>query len=460
MGFSLWQQCLQRLRDEIPQQQFSQWISPLQADDTGDRVVLFAPNQYVLDSVNRDYLSTIKSVLYNLNPEKLTEVALVVGAKRHIPLPQAQKGIASVIDIRDGVSAENRQQSEDVLFEHHQSFLNPSYTFESFVEGKSNQLARAAAMQVAENPGGAYNPLFLYGGVGLGKTHLMQAVGNLIVSKNKHKKARVLYLHSERFVADMVKALQSNAINEFKRRYRTVDALLIDDIQFFSGKERSQEEFFHTFNALLEGQQQIILTSDRYPKELSGIEERLKSRFGAGLTVAVQPPDLETRVAILMNKAEQSNIELSPEVAFFIAKRIRANVRELEGALKRVIANAHFTGGAITLNFVQEALKDLLALQEKLVSIDNIIKTVSEYYKIKVSELLSKRRSRSVARPRQVAMALCKELTNHSLPEIGDAFGGRDHTTVLHACRLIKQLIETGSDIAEDFSNLVRTLST
>lgn len=460
MGFSLWQQCLQRLRDEIPQQQFSQWISPLQADDTGDRVVLFAPNQYVLDSVNRDYLSTIKSVLYNLSPEKLTEVALVVGAKRHIPLPQAQKGIASVIDIRDGVSAENRQQSEDVLFEHHQSFLNPSYTFESFVEGKSNQLARAAAMQVAENPGGAYNPLFLYGGVGLGKTHLMQAVGNLIVSKNKHKKARVLYLHSERFVADMVKALQSNAINEFKRRYRTVDALLIDDIQFFSGKERSQEEFFHTFNALLEGQQQIILTSDRYPKELSGIEERLKSRFGAGLTVAVQPPDLETRVAILMNKAEQSNIELSPEVAFFIAKRIRANVRELEGALKRVIANAHFTGGAITLNFVQEALKDLLALQEKLVSIDNIIKTVSEYYKIKVSELLSKRRSRSVARPRQVAMALCKELTNHSLPEIGDAFGGRDHTTVLHACRLIKQLIETGSDIAEDFSNLVRTLST
>ncbi len=451
VGFSLWQQCLQRLRDEIPQQQFSQWISPLQADDTGDRVVLFAPNQYVLDSVNRDYLSTIKTVLSNLNPEKLTEVALVVGVKRNVP--QAQIGVtASVVDIRE--------QPEDALFEHHQSFLNPSYTFESFVEGKSNQLARAAAIQVAENPGGAYNPLFLYGGVGLGKTHLMQAVGNLIVSKNKHKKARVLYLHSERFVADMVKALQSNAINEFKRRYRTVDALLIDDIQFFSGKERSQEEFFHTFNALLEGQQQIILTSDRYPKELSGIEERLKSRFGAGLTVAVQPPDLETRVAILMNKAEQSNIELSPEVAFFIAKRIRANVRELEGALKRVIANAHFTGGAITLSFVQEALKDLLALQEKLVSIDNIIKTVSEYYKIKVSELLSKRRSRSVARPRQVAMALCKELTNHSLPEIGDAFGGRDHTTVLHACRLIKQLIETGSDTAEDFSNLVRTLST
>lgn len=454
MGLSLWQQCLQRLRDEIPQQQFSQWISPLQADDTGERVVLFAPNQYVLDSINRDYLKTIKSVLFSLNPEQFTDVALVVGAKRHVPL----QSISHSEDIGASIFAEDKK--DESLFEHHQSYLNPAYTFDSFVEGKSNQLARAAAMQVAENPGGAYNPLFLYGGVGLGKTHLMQAVGNLIVSKNKARKARVLYLHSERFVADMVKALQSNAINEFKRRYRTVDALLIDDIQFFSGKERSQEEFFHTFNALLEGQQQIILTSDRYPKELSGIEERLKSRFGAGLTVAVQPPDLETRVAILMNKAEQSHIELSPEVAFFIAKRIRANVRELEGALKRVIANAHFTGGAITLSFVQEALKDLLALQEKLVSIDNIIKTVSEYYKIKVSELLSKRRSRSVARPRQVAMALCKELTNHSLPEIGDAFGGRDHTTVLHACRLIKQLVETGSDIAEDFSNLVRILST
>lgn len=462
MTSSLWQQCLQRLRDEIPQQQFSQWISPLQADDTGERVVLFAPNQYVLDSVNRDYLKTIESVLSSLNSDKFTEVALVVGAKRPVPIQStSHNGSTSnaTADIREGVSTDNRH-GEAPPFEHHQSYLNPSYTFESFVEGKSNQLARAAAMQVAENPGGAYNPLFLYGGVGLGKTHLMQAVGNLIVNKNKERKARVLYLHSERFVADMVKALQSNAINEFKRRYRTVDALLIDDIQFFSGKERSQEEFFHTFNALLEGQQQIILTSDRYPKELSGIEERLKSRFGAGLTVAVQPPDLETRVAILMNKAEQSHIELSPEVAFFIAKRIRANVRELEGALKRVIANAHFTGGAITLSFVQEALKDLLALQEKLVSIDNIIKTVSEYYKIKVSELLSKRRSRSVARPRQVAMALCKELTNHSLPEIGDAFGGRDHTTVLHACRLIKQLNETGTDIAEDYLNLVRILST
>jgi len=283
-------------------------------------------------------------------------------------------------------------------------------------------------------------------------------VGNLILKQKPNAKA--LYLHSERFVADMVKALQNNAINDFKRYYRSVDALLIDDIQFFAGKERSQEEFFHTFNALLEGQQQIIITSDRYPKEINGIEERLKSRFGSGLTVAVQPPELETRVAILMSKAEQLQIALPPDVAFFIAKRIRSNVRELEGALKRVIANAHFTGSMITLDFVQEALRDLLAIQEKLVSMDNIIKTVAEYYKIKVSELLSKRRSRSVARPRQLAMALCKELTNHSLPEIGESFGGRDHTTVLHACRQVKTLRETGKDISEDYANLIRSLST
>ncbi len=457
MELSLWQQCLQRLREEIPQQQFSQWISPLQVEETEVGVILFAPNQYVLDSVNRDYLPTIESVLSNLNNGRLTQVSLVVGAKRQ-PIIQSSTRENAMEAKGQILSAEDKEAEE--AFSQHQSNLNPNFTFDSFVEGKSNQLARAAARQVAENPGAAYNPLFLYGGVGLGKTHLMHAVGNYILNNNKKRHVKVLYLHSERFVADMVRALQANAINEFKRRYRSVDALLIDDIQFFSGKERSQEEFFHTFNALLEGQQQIILTSDRYPKELSGIEERLKSRFGAGLTVAVQPPELETRVAILMNKAEQSNINLQPEVAFFIAKRIRANVRELEGALKRVIANSHFTGSPITLEFVQEALKDLLALQEKLVSIDNIIKTVAEYYKLKVSELLSKRRTRSVARPRQVAMALCKELTNHSLPEIGDAFGGRDHTTVLHACRLIKELVASGTDIAEDFSNLLRILST
>ncbi len=438
---ALWQQCLQQLRDKIPQRQFSQWISPLQAEERNGEVFLYAPNQYVLDEVKRGYLGAIESDLLTLNSGAATSVTLTVGVTGGAVTSQSVRNEKSVSSLKV-----------------EQSNLNPAFTFDSFVEGKSNQLARAAATQVAENPGGSYNPLFLYGGVGLGKTHLMHAIGNTI--KELKPGATVLYLHSERFVADMVKALQSNSINAFKKRYRSVDALLIDDIQFFSGKERSQEEFFHTFNALLEGQHQIILTSDRYPKELNGIEERLKSRFGAGLTVAVQPPELETRVAILINKAKQSGMDLQPEVAFFIAKRIRANVRELEGALKRVIANSQFTGRSITLDFVQEALKDLLMLQERLVSIDNIIRTVSEYYKIKVSELLSKKRNRSLARPRQLAMSLCKELTNHSLPEIGEAFGGRDHTTVLHACRLIKQLVQENADIAEDFSNLSRILST
>ena len=339
----------------------------------------------------------------------------------------------------------------------HHSSLNTGFTFETFVEGKSNQLALAAARQVAENPGASYNPLFLYGGVGLGKTHLMHAVGNYLVKQNRN--ARIIYLHSERFVADMVKALQLNAINDFKKYYRSVDALLIDDIQFFAGKERSQEEFFHTFNALLEGGQQMILTCDRYPKEISGVEERLKSRFGWGLTVAVEPPELETRVAILMKKAEQHKIELPHDSAFFIAQRIRSNVRELEGALKRVIASAHFMGRKIDIDLIRESLKDLLALQDKQVSIDNIQRTVAEYYKIKVADILSKRRSRSVARPRQIAMALSKELTSHSLPEIGDAYGGRDHTTVLHACRKVKQLMEADGEIRGDYKNLLRSLT-
>ncbi|MDX5332613.1 MAG: chromosomal replication initiator protein DnaA, partial [Gammaproteobacteria bacterium] len=336
--------------------------------------------------------------------------------------------------------------------------LNRNFTFDNFVEGKSNQLARAASLQIAENPGLAYNPLFIYGGVGLGKTHLMHAVGNKILELNPN--AKVVYLHSERFVADMIKALQHNAIEDFKRYYRSVDALLIDDIQFFAGKERSQEEFFHTFNALLESQQQVILTCDRYPKEVDGLEERLKSRFGWGLTVAIEPPELETRVAILQRKAEQAGVDLPSEVAFFMAKRIRSNIRELEGALRRVIANAHFTGRPITLDFAKDALRDLLALQDKLVTIDNIQKTVAEYYKIRVAELLSTRRSRSITRPRQLAMALSKELTNHSLPEIGDAFGGRDHTTVLHACRKIASLREEDNRINEDYTNLLRTLTT
>jgi chromosomal replication initiator protein len=325
------------------------------------------------------------------------------------------------------------------------------------VEGKSNQLARAAAVQVAGNPGRAYNPLFIYGGVGLGKTHLMHAVANQL--KETNSEARLAYVHSERFVGDMVKALQHNTINDFKTAYRSLDCLMIDDIQFFAKKDRSQEEFFHTFNALLEGQQQVILTCDRYPKEVDGLEERLKSRFGWGLTVAIEPPELETCVAILMSKAAMTQVDLPEEVAFFIAKRIRSNVRELEGALRRVVATANFTGRPITLEFTKEALRDLLALQEKLVTIENIQKTVAEYYKIRIADLLSKRRSRSIARPRQVAMALAKELTNHSLPEIGDAFGGRDHTTVLHGCKRVKELRETERRVGEDYMNLLRTLA-
>ena len=435
----LWQQCVQRLKDLIPQQIFNQCIMPLQAEVIGDSFVVFAPNQYVLDQVNQNFSQAIENTISNVSNGNFKKISFSIGGINLVK----QHGSTEVV---------NKEVKERT------TNLNETFTFDNFVEGKSNQLAKAAARQVAENPGGSYNPLFLYGGVGLGKTHLMHAVGNLLIANKPN--AVVVYLHSERFVADMVKALQNNAINEFKRFYRSVDALLIDDIQFFSGKERSQEEFFHTFNALLEGQQQIILTSDRYPKEINGIEERLKSRFGSGLTVAVQPPELETRVAILINKAKQSGVELKHEEAFFIAKRIRSNVRELEGALKRVIANAKFTGAEISLSFVQEALKDLFALQEKLISIDNIMKTAADYYKVKVSDLLSKRRSRSVARPRQMAMALCKELTNHSLPEIGDAFGGRDHTTVLHACRTIKDLKVANVDLGEDFNNLVRILST
>jgi chromosomal replication initiator protein len=337
------------------------------------------------------------------------------------------------------------------------SNLNGAFTFDSFVEGKSNQLALAAAQQVAENPGGSYNPLFIYGGVGLGKTHLMHAVGNAL--RQRKPDAKIVYLHSERFVADMVKALQLKAIDEFKQFYRSVDALLIDDIQFFSGKDRSQEEFFHTYNALLERGQQMILTSDRYPKEIDGVEERLKSRFGWGLTVAVEPPELETRVAILINKAEQVGMDLSRDAAFFIAQRIRSNVRELEGALKRVMAHAQFSGRVIDIDLIRESLKDLLALQDKLVTIDNIQRVVADYYKLKMSDLLSKRRSRSVARPRQIAMALAKELTNYSLPEIGESFGGRDHTTVLHACRKVKELEGSDREVERDLKHLYRTLS-
>jgi chromosomal replication initiator protein len=335
--------------------------------------------------------------------------------------------------------------------------LNADFTFDSFVEGKSNQLARAASIQIGQNPGTAYNPLFIYGGVGLGKTHLMHAVGNIVLATNPN--ARVVYLHSERFVAEMIKALQHNRIDEFKKTYRSVNALLIDDVQFFAGKERSQEEFFHTFNALFESRQQIVLSSDRFPKEVVGLEERLKSRFGWGLTVSIEPPDLETSVAILHSKASLWGVDLPEDVAFFVGRRIRSNIRELEGALRRLVANAQFTGKPISMELAKHALRDMLAAQDKQVSIENIQKIVAEYYKLRTSDMISAKRSRSIARPRQVAMALAKELTKHSLPEIGRAFGGRDHTTVLHATRTIKNLRDSDASIEEDYKNLLRTLT-
>ena len=475
MSVELWQQCVELLRDELPAQQFNTWIRPLQVESVGDDLRVYAPNRFVLDWVNEKYMVRLLELLSERANGLAPSLSLLIGSKRSAaprmatpaaaapavnnapladePLPSDPLAAVTPAPVRP---AERTVQVEGAL--KHTSYLNRTFTFENFVEGKSNQMARAAAWQVADNLKHGYNPLFLYGGVGLGKTHLMHAVGNHLLKKNPN--AKVVYLHSERFVADMVKALQLNAINEFKRFYRSVDALLIDDIQFFAKKERSQEEFFHTFNALLEGGQQVILTSDRYPKEIDGLEERLKSRFGWGLTVAVEPPELETRVAILMKKAEQTKVELPHDAAFFIAQRIRSNVRELEGALKRVIAHSHFTNQPISIELIRESLKDLLALQDKLVSVDNIQRTVAEYYKIKLADLMSKRRSRSVARPRQVAMALAKELTNHSLPEIGDGFGGRDHTTVLHACRKIKEMREIDADIREDYQNLLRSLTT
>lgn len=445
----IWNKCLDQLKEEIPPQQFSTWIRPLQAKELEDLLLLLAPNRFVVDWISERFLNRITELAREFSALASYQVKLEIGTSMKTEKPVV-KPVTAVTNTVAATPASSNFPSN--------TNLNTSFNFDNFVEGKSNQLGRAAASQVAQNPGTAYNPLLLYGGVGLGKTHLMHAVGNIIVEKNPN--AKVLYLHAERFVADMVKALQRNLMNDFKRFYRSVDAILIDDIQFFAGKDRSQEEFFHTFNALFEGDRQIVLSCDSYPKEIKGLEDRLKSRFGWGLSVAIEPPELETRVAILMSKAEQSQIVLPHEVAFFIAKRIQSNVRELEGALKRVIANAHFTGQPITLDFAREALKDLLAIQAKLVSIDNIQKTVAEYYKVKVSDLLSKRRSRFLARARQMAMALAKELTNHSLPEIGEAFGGRDHTTVLHAVRKVKELMTQSIDIKEDYMNLLRILST
>ncbi|MGC8520530.1 MAG: chromosomal replication initiator protein DnaA [Steroidobacteraceae bacterium] len=446
MEASLWARCVCALEAELPEQQFNTWVRPLQALEGAGALKLLAPNRFVVEWINERLLPRIGELLRDKSTGDVPIVTVEVGSRSAAPEPPPAAPVSE--------APKRPRRGEGLVIG---ARLNADFSFATFVEGKSNQMAKAASLQVAENPGKAYNPLFLYGGVGLGKTHLMHAIAHHIHEQNEE--ARIAYVHSERFVSDMVRALQHNSMNEFKTAYRSLDALLIDDIQFFAGKERSQEEFFHTFNALLEGQHQVILSCDRYPKEVDGLEERLKSRFGWGLTVAIEPPELETCVAILISKSRQFGMPLPEEVAFFIAKRIRSNVRELEGALRRVIANARFTGRAITLEFTKEALKDLLSLQAKLVTIENIQKTVADYYKVRVADLLSKRRSRSVARPRQVAMALAKELTSQSLPEIGDAFGGRDHTTVLHACKRIKALRDIDVRMSEDYSNLLRTLT-
>ncbi len=430
---TLWTNCLRVLDGELSEANYSTYIRPLEAVSEGGGLRLLAPNRFVVDWVDRNCLETIRQACNDIH------VTLGVGSRELLGPP--------------AVSDAEPESPRSTL----NSRLNPEFTFKTFVKGKSNQLAAAAAQRVAKKPGVDYNPLFIYGGVGLGKTHLMHAIGNLI--QKRKPGARVAYLHSERFVSEMVRGLQYNAIADFKRTYRSLDALLIDDIQFFAGKDHSQEEFFHTYNALLEDQRQVVLTGDRYPKDVDRLDERLKSRFGSGLTVSIEPPELETGVAILMSKAEAAGVALPEEVAFFMAQRIRSNVRELEGALKSVIATADLAGKKITLELTKEALRDLLALHDRRITIDSIQKTVAAYYKIRVADLLSKRKTRSVARPRQVAMALAKELTRYSLPEIGDRFGGRDHTTVLHACRRVRGLRDTDSRIDEDYNNLFRTLT-
>lgn len=431
----LWLQCLSRLERQVPLDELNTWLRPLQVSlNGGGRFRLCAPNDFVRDQVEANYLGMIRDFLSGQGYERENILVVVEDRPNKPTATKSSQGPAR------------------------QSALDDRYHFENFVLGKSNELAYAAARQVAQNPGTVYNPLLLYGSTGLGKTHLLHAAGRFIGEANPS--AHIMYLHSEKFVSEMIQALRRDSIDQFKRRYRSVDTLLIDDIQFFAGKDRSQEEFFHTFNSLLESRQQIILTCDRYPKEVDGIEARLRSRFGWGLTVSIEPPDFETRVAILQKKAFERDLNLDEQVAFLIAKRIRSNVRDLEGALNSLIANARFSGRSIDLDYTQEILRDVLAVHDRLITIENIQKTVAEFYQLRVADLLSKRRTRSVARPRQMAMFLAKSLTEHSLPEIGQAFGGRDHTTVLHACRKIESLCETDGRLREDRARLTRELST
>lgn len=444
----IWQRCLAHLETKLSDYNLNTYILPLHAEYTGDFLVLKAPNQFIYSTVEEEFLPQIEQLLISFNDATIRQVKLKIGSQDFV-------GAAQAISME--TTANTLGNGEDLNPPPIEHNLDPNYSFEFFVEGKSNRMARAAAVQVSETPGEAYNPLFIYGGVGLGKTHLMHAVGQAVIKNNPY--ARVKYLHSERFVSDMVAAIRNRSIDEFKRLYRSLDLLLIDDIQFFASKEHSQEEFFHTFNALLDKKQQVIMTCDRYPKEIDGLEERLKSRFSWGLTIAIEPPELEERVAILQSKAEQADLQIPNEVAFFIAKRIRSNVRELEGAMRRLIAAKQLTGKAITLETTENTLRDLIAIQNKQTTIENIKKTTAEYYKIRVSDLDSKSRKRSVTRPRQLAMALAHKLTGHSLAEIGDAFGGRDHSTVSHANDTVKKLCQEDERFDDDYRNLMRTLS-
>jgi len=439
---SFWRFCLARFEKELPPQQYKTWIKPLRVQAEGNRLTLVAPNRFVLQWIRDKFLPHIEQLAREHFKHEIE--VLVALADRELPAsspPRAAQGAKE---------QEVKPSSREI------SRLNPAFTFETFVTGKANELARAAAVQVAERLGSAYNPLFIYGGVGLGKTHLIQAIGNRLRGQTPETKIR--YIHAEQYVSDVVRAYQHKAFDDFKRYYHSLDLLLIDDIQFFSGKNRTQEEFFYAFNALIEAHKQVVITCDTYPKEIAGMENRLISRFGWGLTVSVEPPELEMRVAILLKKAEAEGVKLDESVAFFLAKHIQSNVRELEGGLKRVVAYARFAGREFSVELCREALRDLLAIQHRQVSIENIQKTVADYYKIKVSEMYSKKRSRNVARPRQVAMALAKELTQLSLPDIGDAFGGRDHTTVLHACRKIALLKSSSSDLTRDFNSLLNVL--
>jgi chromosomal replication initiator protein len=450
----VWGECSSLLKEDLTSEEFNTWILPLQAQDEGGCMRLYAPNRFVKDWVQEHYEKRIATLCAQVSGGRIKQMSFEIGSLQSAD-KRSTGGGASAAAVTGGTPA--ACTGEALAKRRAAGNLNGDFSFDTFVEGKSNQIARAASMQIGRHPGRDYNPLFIYGGVGLGKTHLMHAVGNTILETNPG--ALVVYVHSERFVSDMIRSLQHNNIDEFKKRYRRVNALLIDDVQFFGNKDRSQEEFFHTFNALFEARQQIVLSSDRFPKEVTGLEERLQSRFGWGLTVAIEPPDLETRVAILHSKAALMEVELPDDVAFFVAKRMRSNIRELEGALRRLVANSKFMGAPINMDFARTVLRDMLVAQDKQVTIENIQKIVANYFKIRVADLLSAKRTRSIARPRQIAMALAKELTKHSLPEIGSAFGGRDHSTVIHATRKVAALRESDPLVEEDFKNLVRTLT-